>query len=153
MDRKPDGLRKVLARREGQSLVEFAIILPLLLLLVATIVDFGFLFYDHVATQAAAREGGRVLIQAYNDGTAVFSDAQIKAVIKQAHGPVNQIQDSEITVTTASTTEFGTPAKTGRTIEINHAHPWIMPVMIPFGSSIQIRARIKAFLVPGLTRI
>jgi len=44
----------------GAELVEFALILPVLLLVVAGIIDFGFLFQRYESLTNAAREGARV---------------------------------------------------------------------------------------------
>jgi Flp pilus assembly protein TadG len=44
----------------GQALVEFAIVAPILLLLIMGIVDFGRAFYTYYVLVDAAREGGRV---------------------------------------------------------------------------------------------
>ncbi len=44
-------------RSRGQSVVEFALVLPILLLLLAATVDFGRLFYAYVAVENAAKEG------------------------------------------------------------------------------------------------
>lgn len=46
-------------REKGQSLVEFALVLPILLLLILGIVDFGMAFYGLVTVNTAAREGAR----------------------------------------------------------------------------------------------
>jgi len=43
----------------GQSLVEFAFVLPVLLLLMVAIIDFGILFYSQMAVSNAAWEGAR----------------------------------------------------------------------------------------------
>ena len=48
------------ARERGSELIEFAIVLPLLLLLIAGIVDFGLLFQRYEVVTNAAREGARV---------------------------------------------------------------------------------------------
>ncbi len=45
---------------KGQSMVEFALILPVLILIVAGIVDFGWLFWGKMTLTSAAREGARV---------------------------------------------------------------------------------------------
>ena len=53
-------LRSVIRRRDrsrGQSVVEFALVLPILLLLLAATIDFGRLFYLYVAVNNAAKEG------------------------------------------------------------------------------------------------
>lgn len=45
--------------KRGQSLVEFALVLPLLVLLLYGLAEFGFLLYAHVQVTNAAREGAR----------------------------------------------------------------------------------------------
>lgn len=58
----------VLRRNEkGQGLVEFALILPLLLLLVLGIIQFGIIFSSQIAITNAAREGARVAAVGLND--------------------------------------------------------------------------------------
>ncbi len=43
----------------GQSLVELALILPLLLLILLGTVEFGLMYYDYIAIENGAREGAR----------------------------------------------------------------------------------------------
>ncbi|MCL6650418.1 MAG: pilus assembly protein, partial [Chloroflexi bacterium] len=45
--------------RHAQSLVEFALILPVLVLLIFGLIDFGRMFQAYVTIQHAAREAGR----------------------------------------------------------------------------------------------
>lgn len=52
-------------RRMGESgaeLIEFALVFPLLLLVVLGIIDFGFLFQRYEVVTNAAREGARVVV-------------------------------------------------------------------------------------------
>jgi len=52
--------RKTLWRREdGAALVEFALILPLLVLLIFGVIEFGLLFYNQQVITNASREGAR----------------------------------------------------------------------------------------------
>ena len=46
-------------RSRGQSLVETAIVLPIVLLLVMGIIDFGLLFNNYIVISNASREGAR----------------------------------------------------------------------------------------------
>jgi hypothetical protein len=46
----------------GAELIEFALVLPLLLLVVLGIIDFGFLFQRYEVVTNAAREGARVAV-------------------------------------------------------------------------------------------
>lgn len=59
----------------GAAMVEFAILLPLLLLVIAGIVDFGRAFFTEVALTNAAREGAR----AAAISTATAANVQVRA--------------------------------------------------------------------------
>lgn len=63
----------------GQSLVEFTLILPLLLVLLFAIVDFGRAFYTWNSLSNAAREGARVAAVQGNN-------AQVDAAVTSAMG-------------------------------------------------------------------
>ena len=60
------------ATRRGQSLVEFALVSPLLVMLVFGIVDFGRAIYYENAITNAAREGSRVAILPDNPCNTVY---------------------------------------------------------------------------------
>jgi len=54
-------MRRFLRRGEsGQSLVEFALVLPMLLLVLFAIIDFARLYQGHVTLTNAVREGARL---------------------------------------------------------------------------------------------
>jgi Flp pilus assembly protein TadG len=59
-------------RSRGQSLVEFAIGVPLFLLLLLGMVEFGFIFTHHIGLEYATREGAR-MGSALASGTAQIS--------------------------------------------------------------------------------
>jgi Flp pilus assembly protein TadG len=74
----------------GGAMVEFAIVLPLLLLLVFGMIEFSILMYDKAMITNASREGARfaILYDRNPDGTMGKTEAEIKTVIKnyaQAH--------------------------------------------------------------------
>jgi Flp pilus assembly protein TadG len=48
------------ARSRGQSMVEMALVLPLIMVLLMGAVDFGFILYAHIQVAAASGEGARV---------------------------------------------------------------------------------------------
>ncbi|MEZ4864542.1 MAG: TadE/TadG family type IV pilus assembly protein [Caldilineaceae bacterium] len=49
----------ILWREDGQDLVEYALIFPLLILILLGILEFGILFFDYSTIANAAREGAR----------------------------------------------------------------------------------------------
>ncbi|HAF49233.1 MAG TPA: pilus assembly protein TadE [Anaerolineaceae bacterium] len=61
---------KIVSRSRGQSLVEFALVLPLLLLLILGALDFGRLFHAQIVLTNAAREGAYYLSTHFDDETA-----------------------------------------------------------------------------------
>lgn len=58
---------KVLKNEKGQAMVEFALILPILLLLVMGIAEFGMMFNAYLSVQNATREGARIGIVGATD--------------------------------------------------------------------------------------
>jgi hypothetical protein len=59
--RRPNArLRKRCAEDRGASALEFALIVPILLVLVCGIIEFGFMFQAQMALSYAAREGARL---------------------------------------------------------------------------------------------
>src|SRR3954449_3027506 len=65
--------RHVRARSRGQSLVEFALILPIFLVFVAACLDLGRVFYANISLNNAAREGA--MQAAAKDGTFIPNGA------------------------------------------------------------------------------
>ena len=49
-------------REDGQAMVEFALILPIFLLILCGIIDFGWLFYNQLTLNNACREGARYAV-------------------------------------------------------------------------------------------
>ncbi len=47
---------------DGQAMVEFALILPIFLLILCGIIDFGWLFYNQLSLNNACREGARYAV-------------------------------------------------------------------------------------------
>lgn len=45
---------------KGQSIVEFALVIPLLLIFVMAIIEFGFMFNAYLTISSASREGARL---------------------------------------------------------------------------------------------
>ena len=105
-------------REEGASAVEFAIILPVLLLLLCGIIDFGVLFYDKQLIANASRVGARAgiartsatissIVTSYcttnspGDRLITFSDVRT---------PVTTVSDMRISSSTKACTRSSTPS-------------------------------------------
>jgi hypothetical protein len=73
-------------RKDGQALVEFALVLPVFLLIVLGIAEFGFAFAHHITMEYATREGARMGAGLAN-GSATFDcndvDDQVVAAVQR----------------------------------------------------------------------
>ena len=71
----------------GVALVEFALVIPILLLLVFGIIEFGFLYNGYIALSGAAREGARVAVVG-GDGDAIKAAVEAHTVdLQLVNGP------------------------------------------------------------------
>ena len=66
-------IRSIIKEESGQSIVEFALVLPVLMLIVVGIVEFGWLFNGKITLTSAAREGARVAAIVKNQETATLA--------------------------------------------------------------------------------
>ena len=74
---RPGALRSRWSSESGAELIEFALVLPLLLLVLLGIIDFGFLFQRYEVVTNAAREGARVAV------LPGYGDADVQARVDQ----------------------------------------------------------------------
>jgi Flp pilus assembly protein TadG len=95
---------KIFSRCEGTSTVEFALCLPVLMLLLAGFIDFGWLFYWQHSVTNASRAGARYAVQAnYSGGTRTpHTAAEIQKLVQDNYG-------ADLAVTVVPGTNPGTP--------------------------------------------
>ena len=113
------------ASQSGQAVIELALTLPLLLVIVMGIFDFGLMFQRYEVVTNAAREGARVGVLP-NYTTA---DAQARAQQYLTSGGLSS-SSATIDATVAATT-FGTPAKTVNQVTVTVAYPYTYPFIGP----------------------
>ena len=109
----------------GQALVEWALILPLFVIILFSIIDFGYFVFCHNTMQAATREGMR--LAAYNDPR-VTNDAIKQRIIDTAPGlEIDPASDITTTVTTQPTGDVASGDPTV-TIEVRRKHYFFGPI-------------------------
>jgi Flp pilus assembly protein TadG len=106
----------------GQSVVEFALIVPLLLFLMLGVVDFGRGVGAYVALSHAAREGARAGI--YTAAT----DSEIRNTVKAQAGLLGNVPDENIIISPNS------PCQSGDTLQVvvNHEFSAVTPLFNVF---------------------
>jgi Flp pilus assembly protein TadG len=114
----------------GAELIEFAIVVPLLILLLAGIFDFGMMFRTFEAVTNAAREGARVGV------LPGYADADVQARV-DAYMAVSGLA-GPYTVTVANTSvATGAGTFTARSVTVNFPYQFAVLGVIgaPFGGS------------------
>ena len=76
----------------GVSVIEFALVAPLLLALVIGIIEFGWIFNGYITLTSAAREGARLAVVSEED-----EDANIRAAII-SYTPLFNLNNSNINI-------------------------------------------------------
>lgn len=95
------GRKQAPRRRLGQSLVEFALVLPVLLFLVVIAIDFGRLFFTYVAIHSAAREAANYAASSPTDTAGIRGRATDEANVQAQRG------EGSLTVTTTCKDPLG----------------------------------------------
>ena len=122
---------KSLRNQNGQSLVEFAIILPIILLLVMGILQFGMMLNSYLAIQNAAREGARA-------GVVGSTDTEIRNLIIST-SPVLEPVNLNVNVTPGEAER-----KSGDTLTVNVTYNYklIVPIINSlFSSGVVLRGQ------------
>jgi Flp pilus assembly protein TadG len=89
-------------KRAGQALVELALLLPVLLLLLGTVIEFGGLYHQSTLVAGAAREGARVAATGGPDSevsTAVSAYDTRLATAQVTVAPAVRTSGQDVTVT------------------------------------------------------
>ena len=133
----------IIKNQKGAAVVEFAIVFPLLILLVVGISEFGLLWYNSQVIINASREGARAGIAKGAD----FSDnATIILIVKNYSNSRlidfsgTSLIDSDITLTPSTgrdTAAFGTDFK----VEVTYNYGFLVPSLFNLGSTQTLRGR------------
>ena len=110
---------KCFKNKKGQSLVETALVLPILLLILTGIIDFGLLFNNYLVVSNASREGAR--------RAAVGStNTQITAVV---HSVAASLDISKITITITPDQAANRSTGVSVAVEVKYEYSMITPII------------------------
>jgi Flp pilus assembly protein TadG len=131
-------IRHRISREEGVAAVEFALILPVLALLLFGVLEFGRVWSQYQVFQGAAREGARcAAVQATE-----FSDCEIQPAINQAAGPYVPAVDANVQIDGSPAPAGCTNDDQGKDVQVS----WVQPLQIniPFWNDVTVTPTIKA---------
>jgi Flp pilus assembly protein TadG len=125
-------LRRLVRSESGAELIEFSLTLPLLLLIVLGIIEFGLVFREYEIITNAAREGARIAI------LPSYGSADVTARVN------NYLQTAGLTLGLATVTPgAAVPTPVGATcvsmipvtVQYVHAVPFLSGIMTYFGAT------------------
>jgi Flp pilus assembly protein TadG len=132
-------------RESGASLIEFALIMPLLLLLLFGIVEFGWLFAQNLDVRHGAREGARLIAVNHPDGALAEAPGsrdpdQTDVIVAEICSRMDVAAGAEVTLTSTggvgdpATATVTTPAET-----LTGFLDWAIPNDLELSSTVEIR--------------
>lgn len=128
-------LRRLAGGESGAELIEFGLTLPLLLLVMLGIIEFGFMFHEYEVVTNASREAARIaVLPAYS-----ASDAQTRATQYLTAAGLNAAQINPApTVSAPTAVSLGGGKCVGAitvTVSYQHPVPFIGGIVKYFGKS------------------
>ena len=141
-------MKKAMKRRDresGQSLVEFALVVPLLFLLLFGSIEFGRVFHAQLVITSAAREGARKAIVTGN--ASLIEDAVKKSTITLKSGTIQYFQKTKADL------EAGIPPNSN-TVWYAIDYPDDPPGVRTYGNSVAIYVKARVdIIVPLISSI
>jgi len=132
-------IRNRISREDGVAAVEFAIILPVLALILFGVLEFGRVWSQYQVFQGAAREGARCAAVKATD----FGDCEIQASIDQAASPYEWNKPATVQIVGGPMAPNGcTDATQGEDVQVSWAQP--LEIDIPFWKNVTVTSNIKA---------
>jgi Flp pilus assembly protein TadG len=115
-------------RRQGMAMLEAVIVLPLLLMLLFAIAEFGIMFGRYQMLSNAAREGARTAVVFRSSCTAATVEAEVRDRVKFYVQPLGiTLADADIAVTGVC----GAPS-TSSSVTVDFEHPFVaLPGLAP----------------------
>lgn len=129
--------KRIDRREKGQSLVELALTLPIILTLLAGAVDLGMAFFSYVSLRDAAQEGAL-----YGSLNPTDSSGIVSRVRQSSSSPVNLSDVSNVTVNISTT--GGACRGEAITVTVSYNYRLSMPFIGPIlgSTTIPITARV-----------
>jgi Flp pilus assembly protein TadG len=139
--------RKLIRGERGQAIIEMALTLPLLLLVVLGIFDFGLMFQKYEVVTNAAREGARVgvlpeysIADAQNRALQYLSVGGLTGSSRSCGGPLVPSSRCALAAPSVTTITGSDPPKTVQqmtvTVEYDYDFRFVGPLMNLFGGSL-----------------
>jgi Flp pilus assembly protein TadG len=147
MNRREPVIRRLLRSSRGTNLLETALVLPLLLLITFSIIEFGAMFYAYLALENGVSQATRYGITGAVNGALSRQDS-IMAAMRDAT-PTLTIADNQFTfnyLPQGGTTWLAGPGGPGdvEKVTINYTWDFMTPLIRPFFTNGQFQIQVSS---------
>jgi Flp pilus assembly protein TadG len=141
-------------RGRGQALVEFALVIPVFLLVLSGILDFGFLLYSRMTVINAAREGAHAVITLIGPTTTTTIPTKAQdRVISSASGSGMGLTTGQVAVTCVAIKTSGScnftsasGAQSGDAVSVTVTYPYKSFFPLLFGTTFNLASTVQMVL-------
>jgi len=107
-------IQRELKKKRGQAMVEFALVLPVFILLLMGIMEFGLIFHQYLVVTAASREGARAAAVGGTDAevevvAAIAAASVDKGLLQTTVTPATRVKGTSVTVSVTNPVTISTP--------------------------------------------
>ena len=137
-----------LKSQTAQALVEFALVLPLLMLLILGVIEFGRVFQTKIVMENAAREGAHYMIYDRGDPDNGFPNT-ISAVVTEAVNSGVTLDSTEVIVRCLTAGVVNSPPNncpSGTTVEVLVIKDYQMSILGFLSGAIPLNSNARMFV-------
>lgn len=109
--------REKLKKNRGQAMVEFALVLPILIIIITGILEFGLFFNSYINITFASKEGARI--------ASLDTNATNQRIQTAARAAIPNSGNVTVTVSPAAPRVTGAPV----TVTVSMPHTFITPII------------------------
>ena len=137
--------KRIIKDQKGGALIEFAIILPLLVILVIGIIEFGLLCYNKQVIANASREGARagIVQRTDDDGNTLLSNAEVGTLIEgivQSYCSQRLITFGSNNPPTVVSNGMNGVFQQDLSVQVTYIYNFLVPVLFQLGTTKTLNA-------------
>ena len=127
----------------GATLVEFAIVMPILFLLIFAVIEFGWAYFQDLDVRHAAREGGRLAAVDYRSTAGAAGDTQRDQILAETCARMDDEAEASVGFHRPGTNQVGQEIVVTVELNLGNGLTGFMAPFIPATLTSQVSTRIE----------
>lgn len=127
----------------GAALIEFAIIMPVLFLLIFAVIEFGWAFFQNLDVRHAAREGGRLAAVDYRSTAGASGNTQRDQIIAETCARMDDEEAASVGFHRSGSADVGQEIVVTVELDLGNGLTGFLAPFIPETLTSQVSTRIE----------